>query len=69
MKTNYGVGRDWPMSYDEIEPYYCRAEDELGVAGPNDPAMQSPSERSKPYPMDMVPWGYGDKRFAEVVNA
>lgn len=69
MKTNYGVGRDWPISYDEIEPYYCRAEDELGVAGPNDPALQSPPERSKPYPMDMVPWAYGDKRFAEVVNA
>lgn len=69
MKSNYGVGRDWPISYDEIEPYYCRAEEELGVAGPNDPEMQSPSERSKPYPMDMVPWGYGDTRFAEVVNA
>ncbi|MGJ7544679.1 GMC family oxidoreductase [Variovorax sp. LT1R16] len=69
MKSTYGVGRDWPISYDELEPYYCRAEEEMGVAGPNDPAQQSPSERSKPYPMDMVPWSYGDKRFAEVVNA
>jgi choline dehydrogenase-like flavoprotein len=41
----------------------------MGVAGPNDPEMQSPRERSQPYPMDMVPWAYGDKRFAEVVNA
>lgn len=40
----------------------------MGVAGPNDPALQSPPERSKPYPMDMVPWSYGDKRFAEIVN-
>lgn len=69
MKSTYGVGRDWPISYDELEPYYCRAEEQMGVAGPNDPAQQSPSERSKPYPMDMVPWSYGDKRFAEVVNA
>lgn len=68
MKSDYGVGRDWAISYDELEPYYCRAEQEMGVAGPNDPALQSPSERSQPYPMDMVPWGYGDKRFAEVVN-
>jgi fructose 5-dehydrogenase large subunit len=68
MKSTYGVGRDWPISYDELEPYYCRAEEEMGVAGPNDPALQSPSERSKPYPMDMVPWSYGDQRFAEVVN-
>jgi choline dehydrogenase-like flavoprotein len=69
MRTAYGVGRDWPISYDELEPYYCRAEEAMGVAGPNDPMLQSPSERSKPYPMDMVPWSYGDKRFAEIVNA
>jgi choline dehydrogenase-like flavoprotein len=69
MQSTYGVGRDWPISYDDLEPYYCRAEEALGVAGPNDPARQSPSERSRPYPMDMVPWAYGDTRFAEVVNA
>ena len=68
MKSAYGVGRDWPISYEELEPYYCRAEQEMGVSGPNDPALQSPVERSQPYPMDMVPWGYGDKRFAEIVN-
>ncbi|AFQ50223.1 GMC family oxidoreductase [Burkholderia cepacia] len=69
MKSTYGVGRDWPISYEDLEPYYCRAEEEMGVAGPSDPAMQSPSQRSRPYPMDMVPWGHGDKYFAEVVNA
>lgn len=68
MRTAYGVGLDWPISYDELEPYYCRAEEAMGVAGPNDPALQSPAERSRPYPMDMVPWSYGDKRFAEIVN-
>ncbi|MFK0335271.1 GMC family oxidoreductase [Rhizobium sp. NPDC090275] len=69
MRSTYGVGIDWPISYDELEPYYCRAEEAMGVAGPNDPALQSPAERSRPYPMDMVPWSYGDKRFAEIVNA
>ncbi|MHB0774893.1 GMC family oxidoreductase [Halomonas sp. WWR20] len=68
MQSAYGVGRDWPFSYDELEPYYCLAEEEMGVAGPLDPELQSPSERSRPYPMDMIPWNYGDKRFAEVVN-
>ena len=68
MKSTYGVGRDWPISYAELEPYYCRAEQQMGVAGPNDPARQSPSERSQPYPMDMIPWNWGDRRFAEVVN-
>jgi len=68
MKSTYGVGRDWPISYEELEPFYCDAEEQMGVAGPLDPALQSPSERSRPYPMDMIPWGYGDTRFAEVVN-
>lgn len=68
MRSAYGVGRDWPISYEDLEPFYVLAEEQLGVAGPNDPALQSPSQRSKPYPMDMVPWGYADKRVAEVVN-
>jgi choline dehydrogenase-like flavoprotein len=68
MRSTYGVGRDWPIGYDELEPYYCRAEEAMGVSGPLDPARQSPPERSRPYPSDMVPWGHGDKTFAEVVN-
>lgn len=68
MRSTYGVGRDWPISYEELEPFYCLAEEKMGVAGPNDPALQSPPERSRPYPMDMVPWGYADRRMAEVVN-
>ncbi|MFJ9406737.1 GMC family oxidoreductase [Streptomyces sp. NPDC101393] len=28
-----GYGRNWPISYDELEPYYRAAEHELGVAG------------------------------------
>lgn len=69
MKSTYGVGRDWPISYEDIEPFYCDAEEQMGVAGPLDPALQSPSQRSRPYPMDMIPWGYSDQRFADVVNA
>ena len=40
----------------------------MGVSGPQDPGLQSPSRRSKPYPSDMVPWAHGDITFAEVVN-
>lgn len=68
MQSKYGVGRDWPIQYDELEPWYCKAENEIGVAGPNDPARQSPAERSQPYPMDMVPFAHGDNYFASVVN-
>ncbi|WP_342628218.1 GMC family oxidoreductase [Nguyenibacter vanlangensis] len=68
MKSTYGVGRDWAISYEDLEPYYCRAEEAMGVSGPHDPDLQSPSQRSRPYPRDMIPFGYGDRRVAELVN-
>lgn len=43
---------DWPITYDELEPYYTKAEWELGVSGtpgPFDPP------RSKPYPVPPLP--------------
>ena len=32
LKDNYGVGVNWPISYDDIRPYYEKAEWELGVS-------------------------------------
>src|SRR5436189_28518 len=32
--TRDGVGRDWPISYAELEPYYDRVEQELKLSGP-----------------------------------
>src|SRR5450830_218408 len=60
IQSLYGRGRDWPFSYDELEPYYTRAEYALGVSG-DDSMDQSgqggaPSPpRSKPYPMPGLP--------------
>jgi len=45
-KSLYGVGEDWPISYDELEPYYARVEDTMCIAG----AGEGPYPRSKPYP-------------------
>ncbi|WP_329070717.1 GMC family oxidoreductase [Streptomyces sp. NBC_01429] len=36
--AEFGYGRDWPIGYEELEPYYRAAERELGVAG--DPVEQ-----------------------------
>jgi choline dehydrogenase-like flavoprotein len=47
-KTLYGVGQDWPFSYDELETYYCEAEEIMQIAGPDDLVSLFP--RSKPYP-------------------
>ena len=46
--------QDWPITYDELEPYYTKAEWELGVSGL---AGANPFEgrRSKPYPLPPMP--------------
>lgn len=33
-KSIEGVGEDWPIHYKDLEPYYNRIEQEIGVAGP-----------------------------------
>jgi choline dehydrogenase-like flavoprotein len=45
---------DWPISYDELEPYYTKVEWEIGVSGL---AYASPFDppRTKPYPMPPLP--------------
>ncbi len=46
----YEALADWPYSYDELEPYYSRAEWEVGVAGTAGSHPFAPW-RSRPYPM------------------
>ncbi len=53
MRSLYGRAVDWPLSYDELEPFYAEAERELGVAG--DSAEDLGSPRSAPFPMPPVP--------------
>ncbi len=47
LRTRYGVGYDWPVSYDELEPYYGQAEGIMAVSGPKD----SPMPRTRPFPL------------------
>ena len=47
LRSRYGVGRDWPLSYDSLEDYYCEVEDLMSVSGPSE---DSPFPRSRPYP-------------------
>ncbi len=43
IKTHKGVGEDWPISYEELEPYYTRVERDLGVSGGNENLEDLPS--------------------------
>jgi choline dehydrogenase-like flavoprotein len=47
--TNFA---DWPISYEELEPYYTKVDWEIGVSGSPGP-FDAP--RSKPFPMPPMP--------------
>ncbi|MBM7070056.1 GMC family oxidoreductase [Actibacterium sp. 188UL27-1] len=63
LKTLYGRGVDWPISYDDLEPFYLQAEQEIGVAGDSSEDLGSP--RSGTFPMDPIPMTYLDRHFAD----
>ena len=50
MRSTYGVGLDWPISYDDLEPWYLAAEHEMGVAGDSADDHGSPRSGDFPYP-------------------
>jgi choline dehydrogenase-like flavoprotein len=63
LKTLYGIAEDWPITYDDLEPFYMKAERALGVAG----AADSPfaSWRSDDFPLPVFPFSAGDKLFLD----
>jgi quinoprotein glucose dehydrogenase len=56
VKSLYGVGSDWPFTYDDLDPFYQEAEERIGVAGEQGPPALDP--RGKPYPMPPLPVNY-----------
>ena len=46
MQSVYGVGRDWPIGYDDLVPHYETAERLMAVSGPD----ETPFPRHGPYP-------------------
>jgi choline dehydrogenase-like flavoprotein len=68
---------DWPITYDQLEPYYCSAEQEVGVAGntANEDYLQitfgqDPRNPSQPYqyPMPEIPQSYVDQQVANGIG-
>ncbi len=73
MKSLYGVGFDWPLTYDDVEPWYVEAEYEMGVAG-NDKQVEEyfkpkfGAYRSRPYPMPELVPTYLDAQISSAVS-
>jgi choline dehydrogenase-like flavoprotein len=63
--TRYGVAADWPLTYDDLEPWYHEAEWALGVAGDSDEDFGS--TRSGKYPLPPLPLTYLDRQIAAAV--
>jgi choline dehydrogenase-like flavoprotein len=66
MKTQFGIGLDWPIGYDDLASWYDRAERELGVSGDAN-ANLGPAPRSGPYPLPPIATSYLDGRVKAAV--
>jgi choline dehydrogenase-like flavoprotein len=70
LRSRHGVGRDWPLDYADLEPYYRSAEAELGVAA--DVADQAhlgvEFAEGYDYPMERIPPSYSDQVLAAAVD-
>ncbi len=61
LRKQYGIADNWPLDYGQLLDDYCKAEDELGVAGDStewNPTTQG--DRGKPYPLPKIPQAVGD---------
>jgi choline dehydrogenase-like flavoprotein len=65
LRSQYGRGLDWPLSYEAIEQYYCEAEAEIGISGDSSADLEPP--RTKPYPLPPMPLSYFDRAVASVM--
>ncbi|GIQ67182.1 FAD-binding protein [Xylanibacillus composti] len=69
MATRYGIPEgsslsDWPIRYEDLEPYYDRAEWEVGVSGDGS-AHSRLGQRQRPYPMPPLSRTLEAERLAE----
>jgi choline dehydrogenase-like flavoprotein len=70
MKTLYGVGVDWPISYNDLQSAYCRAEAEIGVAAnvADQAYLGITFPANYEYPMTSIPLSLVDGSFVSAVQ-
>ena len=56
---------DWPITYNDIEPWYGLAEQTIGVSGPPTGEDYLGLTRSSNYPMPGIPPSYSDQQFVQ----
>lgn len=66
VRTLDGVADDWPLSYEDLVPFYARVERDFGVSGlAGDPAFPAAEDRP---PMPAVPLREHGRRVAQAHN-
>jgi glucose dehydrogenase len=69
LNSLYGVGVDWPLSYADLEPWYCAAETTLGVAGDDTQwANVHGAFRSQAFPMPPIWTSFSDDHIIRKVD-
>lgn len=53
MRGRFGKGRDWPLSYADLRPWYDAVQDEVGIAGDAKQEIWRPAGAA--YPMPALP--------------
>lgn len=56
LRSMYELAVDWPITWTELEKFYCEAERRMGVGGELSPLKED--WRSEPYPMPPMPLSY-----------
>lgn len=65
LRSSFGVGVDWPITYQAIEPYYVEAEHMIGVTSPSNDSVAH--RRSRPTPMQDFVWPYFYKKIRDIL--
>ncbi|MEO0836241.1 MAG: GMC family oxidoreductase [Cyanobacteria bacterium J06642_3] len=70
LKTNYGHGLDWPISYQDLMPYYRKAEYEIGVSGDveGQKGLGAVFDEGYVFPMKELPPSYLDQKVGEKIE-
>ncbi|WP_341486580.1 GMC family oxidoreductase [Pararhizobium sp. A13] len=70
MRSLHGVGRDWPLDYATLAPYYEQAEHEIGVSADvtEQHYLGLTFSEGYDYPMRRVPLSFSDRVLAAAVD-
>ncbi len=63
LRSLFGVGDDWPISYEDLDPYYQEAEARMGVAGERGPREYD--ARTTDCPMPALPLSHNLTRLQQ----